>query len=122
MACSDLSHFGLLRCRALGNRLAPSRLGIELPAVETALHSVAVVPAVGKWHSLVGTGIQQGERTAATVPPQDERRVEQRELYQLVSAHLLSLLCAIPESEQHGGREPLLLGLHLLCFQSFGGR
>lgn len=68
MTGSNLAQLGLLRRRALRHKRAAPRVDIERPAMEAALHGIALMPPIGKRHSLVGAGIAQRESATAAVP------------------------------------------------------
>ena len=61
-ASVDAIYAQLLVCSQRRNELALAGMRFELPAMVTALHPLAVEPAMGKRHTAMWTGIMQSKR------------------------------------------------------------
>jgi hypothetical protein len=93
-----------------GNELALTRVGVEPPAVVSALHLRSIESPAMQGHAAVRAGVTQGEGLSLTVATQYQRDFQQHCFLKLVAMNAVGWQSAVPEAGEHERIGHLALG------------
>jgi len=93
--------FQSLICGQGGNELALTSVGVEPPAVVSALDLLSIELPAMQGHAAVRAGVTQGEGLSLTVATQYEGDFQQHCFLKLVAMHAVGWQSAVPEAGEH---------------------
>ncbi len=102
--------FQSLTCGQGGNELALTSVGVEPPAVVSALDLLSIELPAMQGHAAVWAGVTQGEGLSLMVATEYQRDFEQHGFLKLVAMNAVGWHSAIPEAGEHERIGHLALG------------